>query len=48
MKDFVLDASVALGWLIDEPSSRYSKRVQQLMLGGARAAGSRSLAFGDC
>jgi predicted nucleic acid-binding protein len=36
MKDFVLDASVALGWLIDEPPSRYSKRVQQLMLGGAR------------
>ena len=37
MNDFVLDASVALGWLIDDPPSPYSQRVQQLMLGGAKA-----------
>ena len=36
MKDFVLDASVALGWLIDDPPSPYAGRVQQLMIDGAR------------
>jgi predicted nucleic acid-binding protein len=37
MKDFVLDASVALGWLIDDPTSPYSQRVQELMLNGSRS-----------
>ena len=37
MKNFVLDASVALGWLIDNPPSPYSERVQQLMLSRAKA-----------
>jgi len=36
MKDFVLDASVSLGWLIDDPPSPYAGRVQQLMIHGAR------------
>ena len=36
MKDFVLDASVALGWLIDDPSSAYAERVRQLMIDGSR------------
>lgn len=36
MKDFVLDASVSLGWLIDDPPSPYAGRVQQLMINGAR------------
>jgi hypothetical protein len=36
MKDFVLDASVSLGWLIDDPPSPYARRVQQLMIDGAR------------
>ncbi|MGH9401823.1 MAG: type II toxin-antitoxin system VapC family toxin [Terriglobia bacterium] len=36
MKDFVLDASVALGWLVDDPPSGYAGRVQKLMLDGAR------------
>ncbi|MGH9438289.1 MAG: type II toxin-antitoxin system VapC family toxin [Terriglobia bacterium] len=37
MKDFVLDASVALGWLIDDPSSGYAGHVQEMMEEGARA-----------
>lgn len=36
MSDFVLDASVALGWLVDQPSSAYAMRVQRLMVGGSR------------
>lgn len=32
----VLDASVALGWLIDDPPSAYAMRVQRLILDGAR------------
>ena len=36
MKDFVLDASVSLGWLIDNPTPPYAARVQQLMIDGAR------------
>ena len=36
MKNFVLDASVALGWLIDDPPSGYSGRVQKLMMAGAQ------------
>ena len=36
MKDFVLDVSVSLGWLIDDPPSAYAKRVQHLMINGAR------------
>ena len=35
MKDFVLDASVSLGWLIDDPPSPYAARIQQLMINGA-------------
>ena len=33
---FVLDASVALGWLIDHPQSAYAARVQQRMIDGSR------------
>jgi predicted nucleic acid-binding protein len=36
VKEFVLDASVALGWLIDDPRSTYTGRVQKLMIDGAR------------
>jgi hypothetical protein len=36
MKDFLLDASVALGWLIDDPPSPYAGRVQQLMIARAQ------------
>lgn len=36
MKEFVLDASVALGWLIDDPPSTYAARVKELMLDGAK------------
>jgi hypothetical protein len=36
VKDFVLDASVALGWLIDDPPSSYAHRVETLMINGAR------------
>lgn len=37
MKEFVLDAPVALGWLVDDPSSAYARHVQKLMVDGARA-----------
>jgi len=37
VKEFVLDASVALGWLVDDPSSAYARHVQELMVNGARA-----------
>jgi len=33
---FVLDASVALGWLIDDPPSPYAVRIQRLMIAGLR------------
>jgi predicted nucleic acid-binding protein len=36
MTDFVLDASVALGWLVDDPPSAYALRVQQRMIDGSR------------
>lgn len=36
MNGFVLDASVALGWLLDDPPSAYAMRIQRLMIGGAR------------
>jgi predicted nucleic acid-binding protein len=32
---FVLDASVALGWLVDDPPSVYALRIQRLMVGGS-------------
>jgi predicted nucleic acid-binding protein len=32
---FVLDASVALGWLVDDPPSVYALRIQRLMIGGS-------------
>jgi predicted nucleic acid-binding protein len=35
---FVLDASVALGWLIDDPPSAYALHIQRLMIGGSRPA----------
>jgi len=35
MADFVLDASVALGWLIDDAPSAYAGRVQQRMMDGS-------------
>ena len=35
MSGFVLDASVALGWLVDDPPSVYALRVQRLMIGGS-------------
>ncbi len=37
MKRFVLDASVALRWLLDDPASPYAERVKQLLIKGARA-----------
>ena len=37
MKRFVLDASVALRWLLDHPVSPYAERVKQLLIKGARA-----------
>ena len=37
MKHFVLDASVALRWLLDDPVSPYAERVKQLLIKGARA-----------
>ena len=37
MKRFVLDASVALRWLLDDPVSPYAERVKQLLIKGARA-----------
>lgn len=35
MSSFVLDASVALGWLVDDPPSVYALRIQRLMIGGS-------------
>ena len=37
MKRFVLDASVALRWLLDDLVSPYAQRVKQLLIKGARA-----------
>lgn len=37
MKRFVLDASVALRWLLDDPVSPYAERVKRLLIKGARA-----------
>lgn len=37
MKRFVLDASVALRWLLDDPVSPNAERVKQLLIKGARA-----------
>ncbi len=37
MTRFVLDASVALRWFLDNPVPAYANRVKQLMLSGARA-----------
>ncbi len=36
MKSFVLDASVALGWLVDDPPSAYAGHIQKLMIDGAQ------------
>ena len=36
MEAFVLDASVSLGWLIDNPPSPYAVRIRQLMVNGGR------------
>lgn len=38
MTRFVLDASVALGWLIDSPIPAYAVKIQKALLAGARAA----------
>jgi len=37
LKRFVLDASVALGWFIDNPVPAYAIRIRQALLDGARA-----------
>jgi predicted nucleic acid-binding protein len=37
LKRFVLDASVALRWLLDDPVSPFAERVKQLLIKGARA-----------
>jgi len=37
LKDFVLDASVALRWLLDDPVSPYAERVKQQLIKGGRA-----------
>lgn len=37
MNGFVLDASVALRWFLDDPVPNYANRVKQLFLKGARA-----------
>jgi len=37
VKEFVLDASVALGWLADVQPSDYAARVQRVMVEGCRA-----------
>ena len=37
MNGFVLDASVALRWFLDDPVPSYANRVKQLFLKGARA-----------
>jgi len=34
---FVLDASVALRWFLDNPLSSYANRVKQLLIKGDRA-----------
>jgi predicted nucleic acid-binding protein len=38
LKDFVLDASVALRWFLDPAMPVYAKRVRAFLLEGARAA----------
>ena len=37
MSGFVLDASVALRWFLDNPLPSYAKRVMQLVIKGQRA-----------
>ncbi len=37
MTRFVLDASVALAWVLDNPVPAYARRVEQALLGGQRA-----------
>ena len=37
MNRFVLDASVALAWFVNNPVPPYALRVRQLLLDGARA-----------
>lgn len=37
MKRFVLDASIALAWFLDNPVSPYALRVKQALVDGARA-----------
>lgn len=37
MKGFVLDASVALRWLLDDPVPAYAQRVRQRLIRGDRA-----------
>jgi predicted nucleic acid-binding protein len=37
LKRFVLDASIALAWFLDNPVSPYSLQVKQALLDGARA-----------
>ena len=37
MKNFVLDASVALGWILDNPVPRLATRAKQALLSGTRA-----------
>lgn len=37
MSRFVLDASVALGWIADEPPSRYAVKIKQDLLSEGRA-----------
>lgn len=37
MKSFVLDASVALRWFLDNPMPTYANRVKQIFVRGARA-----------
>jgi predicted nucleic acid-binding protein len=37
LKHFILDASVALRWLLDDPVSPHAERVKQLLIKGARA-----------
>ena len=36
MKRFVLDASVALAWFIDNPSPPYARHVEQVLLSGGQ------------
>ena len=37
MTRFVLDASVVLAWVLDNPVPAYARRVEQALLGGQRA-----------